>query len=101
MALEVLYSPKVTQWKPSYDGRNKEPITFPVKFSLLLVQGVEGIAVGLSSKILPHNFNEVVDAAIAHLKGEPFTLFPDFQTGGYVDVSRYNDGRRGGAVKVP
>ncbi|NDW17585.1 DNA gyrase/topoisomerase IV subunit A [Dysgonomonas sp. 216] len=99
-ALEVLFNPKTTEWKPSYDGRNKEPITLPVKFPLLLTQGVEGIAVGLSSKILPHNFNEVCDASISHLRGEEFTLYPDFQTGGYIDVSRYNDGERGGAVKV-
>ncbi len=99
-AIEVLFNPKTTEWKPSYDGRNKEPITLPVKFPLLLVQGVEGIAVGLSSKILPHNFNEVCDASIAHLKGEEFTLYPDFLTGGYIDVSKYNDGERGGSVKV-
>lgn len=99
-ALQVLYSPKVTEWVPSYDGRNKEPVTLPVKFPLLLAQGVEGIAVGLSSKILPHNFNELLDACVAHLRGEEFTLLPDFPTGGMMDVSRYNDGRRGGAVKV-
>ncbi|WP_455498547.1 DNA gyrase/topoisomerase IV subunit A [Coprobacter sp.] len=99
-ALDVVFNPKTTQWKPSYDGRNKEPITLPVKFPLLLAQGVEGIAVGLSSKILPHNFNEILDAAIAYLKGESFELFPDFQTGGFVDVTRYNDGERGGSVKV-
>ncbi|MDH6355942.1 topoisomerase-4 subunit A [Dysgonomonas sp. PH5-45] len=99
-ALDVVFNPKTTEWKPSYDGRNKEPITLPVKFPLLLAQGVEGIAVGLSSKILPHNFNELCDAAIAHLNGDGFTLYPDFQTGGYIDVSRYNDGQRGGAVKV-
>lgn len=96
----MVFNPKTTQWKPSYDGRNKEPITLPVKFPLLLAQGVEGIAVGLSSKILPHNFNEILDAAIAYLKGESFELFPDFQTGGFVDVTRYNDGERGGSVKV-
>ena len=99
-ALDVVFNPKTTQWKPSYDGRNKEPITLPVKFPLLLAQGVEGIAVGLSSKILPHNFNEILDAAIAYLRNEPFELFPDFQTGGFVDVTRYNDGERGGSVKV-
>lgn len=99
-ALEVLFNPKTTEWKPSYDGRNKEPISLPVKFPLLLSQGVEGIAVGLSSKILPHNFNEICDASVAHLRGEEFELFPDFQTGGYIDVSKYNDGARGGSVKV-
>ena len=99
-AIEVVFNPKTTDWKLSYDGRNKEPVTLPVKFPLLLMQGVEGIAVGLSSKVLPHNFNELIDASVAHLHGEEFTLYPDFQTGGYVDVSRYNDGERGGAVKV-
>ncbi|MDR2915202.1 MAG: DNA gyrase/topoisomerase IV subunit A, partial [Tannerella sp.] len=99
-ALDVLYNPKTTAWKLSYDGRNKEPISLPVKFPMLLAQGAEGIAVGLSSKILPHNFNELVDAAIAYLRGEPFALYPDFQTGGSIDVSKYNDGERGGAVKV-
>jgi len=99
-ALDVLFSPKVTSWKLSYDGRNKEPQTLPVKFPLLLVQGVEGIAVGLASKILPHNFNELIDASIAYLRGKPFELYPDFMTGGMMDVSRYNDGLRGGAVKV-
>jgi topoisomerase-4 subunit A len=99
-ALEVVFNPKTTEWKPSYDGRNKEPICLPVKFPLLLAQGVEGIAVGLSSKILPHNFNELINASIACLQGEPFEIYPDFQTGGYIDVSRYNDGERGGAVKV-
>lgn len=99
-ALDTLFNAKVTEWVPSYDGRNKEPVVLPSKFPLLLYQGVEGIAVGLSSKILPHNFNEIIDAAVAHLKGEDFTLYPDFATGGYVDVSRYNDGARGGAVKV-
>lgn len=99
-ALETLYSPKVTEWTLSYDGRKKEPVTLPSKFPLLLFQGVEGIAVGLSSKILPHNFNEIIDAAIAHLRGEEFHLFPDFTTGGFVDVSRYNDGERGGSVKI-
>jgi topoisomerase-4 subunit A len=99
-ALDVVFNPKTTEWKLSYDGRNKEPISLPVKFPLLLMQGVEGIAVGLSSKVLPHNFNELLDASVAYLQGEPFTLYPDFQTGGYVDVSRYNDGERGGSVKV-
>jgi len=99
-ALEVLFNPKTTEWKPSYDGRNKEPVTLPVKFPLLLAQGAEGIAVGLSSKILPHNFNEICDACVAHLEGKSFEIYPDFQTGGYIDVGRYNDGERGGAVKV-
>jgi len=99
-ALDVLFSPKVTKWKQSYDGRNKEPQTLPVKFPMLLAQGVEGIAVGLASKILPHNFNELIDASIAILRDQPFELFPDFMTGGMMDVSRYNDGLRGGAVKV-
>lgn len=99
-ALEVVYSPKVTEWQLSYDGRKKEPVTLPVKFPLLLAQGVEGIAVGLSSKILPHNFNELLEAAIAYLRGEEFKLYPDFRTGGFIDVSRYNDGERGGSVKV-
>lgn len=99
-ALETLYSPKITDWTPSYDGRKKEPVTLPVKFPLLLSQGVEGIAVGLSSKILPHNFTEICDAAVSYLRGEEFALYPDFQTGGFIDVSRYNDGERGGAVKV-
>jgi len=99
-ALETVFNPKTTAWKLSYDGRNKEPVTLPVKFPLLLAQGVEGIAVGLSSKILPHNFNELIDASIAYLREEEFALYPDFQTGGYIDVSRYNDGERGGAVKV-
>lgn len=99
-ALDVAFSPKITEWVPSYDGRKKEPVTLPVKFPLLLAQGVEGIAVGLSSKILPHNFNEILDAAVAYLKGEEFSLLPDFQTGGLIDVSRYNDGARGGNVKV-
>lgn len=99
-ALDVVFSPKITEWKASYDGRNKEPITLPVKFPLLLAQGVEGIAVGLSSKILPHNFNEIIDAAIAYLSDEEFELYPDFQTGGLIDVSHYNDGERGGKVRV-
>lgn len=99
-AIETVFNPKTTDWKLSYDGRNKEPISLPVKFPLLLAQGVEGIAVGLSSKILPHNFNELIDASIAHLQGEDFTLYPDFQTGGSIDVSKYNDGERGGSVKI-
>lgn len=99
-ALDVVFNPKTTEWQSSYDGRNREPVTLPVKFPLLLAQGVEGIAVGLSSKILPHNFNELCDAAIAYLKGEPFRLYPDFQTGGSIDVSKYNDGERGGVVRV-
>jgi topoisomerase-4 subunit A len=99
-ANEVVFNPKTTQWKLSYDGRNKEPITLPVKFPLLLAQGVEGIAVGLASKILPHNFNELIDSSIAHLRGEPFVLYPDFLTGGLADVSKYNDGLRGGKVRV-
>ena len=99
-ALDVVFNPKTTEWKLSYDGRKKEPVTLPVKFPLLLAQGVEGIAVGLASKILPHNFNEILDAAIAYLRNEPFELFPDFQTGGFIDVTRYNDGERGGSVKV-
>lgn len=99
-ALETVFSPKITEWTPSYDGRKKEPVTLPVKFPLLLAQGVEGIAVGLSSKILPHNFNEIIDAAIAYLHGREFKLIPDFQTGGLLDASRYNDGARGGSVKV-
>ena len=99
-ALETVFNPKTTLWQLSYDGRNKEPVTLPVKFPLLLAQGVEGIAVGLSSKILPHNFNELLDASVAYLRGEEFTLYPDFQTGGYIDVSKYNDGERGGSVKV-
>lgn len=99
-ALDVLFNPKTTTWKMSYDGRNEEPVTLPVKFPLLLAQGVEGIAVGLASKILPHNFNELLDASVSYLKGEPFEIYPDFPTGGTVDVSKYNDGLRGGTVKV-
>lgn len=99
-ALEVIFNPKTTEWKQSYDGRNKEPVTLPVKFPLLLAMGAEGIAVGLASKILPHNFNELIDATIDYLMGREFTLWPDFPTGGFVDVSKYNDGQRGGAVKV-
>jgi len=99
-ALEVLFNPKTTKWQQSYDGRNREPVTLPAKFPLLLAQGVEGIAVGLASKILPHNFLELIDASVAHLKNEPFELFPDFPTGGFLDVSKYNDGLRGGAIKI-
>ncbi len=99
-ALDVLFNPKTTKWQQSYDGRNREPVTLPAKFPLLLAQGVEGIAVGLASKILPHNFLELIDASVAHLKNEPFELFPDFPTGGFLDVSKYNDGLRGGAIKV-
>ena len=99
-ALDVVFNPKTTEWQLSYDGRNKEPITLPAKFPLLLAQGAEGIAVGLSSKVLPHNFNEICDAAVNYLHGEPFTLYPDFPTGGSIDVSKYNDGQRGGVLKV-
>lgn len=99
-ALDVVFNPKTTEWKLSYDGRNKEPIALPVKFPLLLAQGAEGIAVGLSCKILPHNLNEICDAAISYLHGEDFQLYPDFPTGGSIDVSKYNDGQRGGMVRV-
>lgn len=99
-ALDVLFDPKVTKWTPTYDGRNMEPVTLPAKFPLLLSQGVGGIAAGLSSLILPHNFNEILDAAVAYLKGEEFKLYPDFATGGFIDVNRYNDGARGGKVRV-
>jgi len=99
-ALEVLYSPKITNWQLSYDGRKNEPIHLPVKFPLLLAQGGEGIAVGLSTKILPHNFNELIDASVKILKGKPFTIFPDFPTAGIADISNYNDGMRGGRVRV-
>ncbi|MCL2413137.1 MAG: DNA gyrase/topoisomerase IV subunit A [Bacteroidales bacterium] len=99
-ASDVVFNPKTTHWKSSYDGRNKEPITLPVKFPLLLAQGVEGIAVGLASKILPHNFNELIDASIKVLKNQRFELYPDFQTGGLVDVENYNDGLRGGKIRV-
>lgn len=99
-ALETVFNPKTTDWQLSYDGRNKEPITLPVKFPLLLAQGAEGIAVGLSSKILPHNLNEICDSAVKYLRGEEFKIFPDFATGGSIDVSRYNDGARGGTLKV-
>ncbi len=99
-ALEVAFNPKTTKWLPSYDGRNQEPLTLPMKFPLLLAQGVEGIAVGLACKILPHNFNELVAAAIAHLRKEPFELVPDFPTGGIMDASDYRDGLRGGKIRV-
>lgn len=99
-ALDTVFNPKTTEWQMSYDGRNKEPITLPVKFPLLLAQGAEGIAVGLSTKVLPHNFVEICDAAISYLHEEPFQLFPDFPTGGSIDVSKYNDGQRGGMLKV-
>lgn len=100
LALDVVFNPKTTEWMLSYDGRNQEPVTLPVKFPLLLAQGVEGIAVGLASKILPHNFIELLEASIAHLRGEEFTLYPDFPTGGMIDCGKYNDGLRGGSVKV-
>ena len=99
-AKEVIFDPKVTPWMTSYDGRNQEPTELPVRFPLLLAQGTEGIAVGMASKILPHNFNELIDASIAILKEEPYEIFPDFPTGGLVDCSKYNAGRRGGQVKV-
>ena len=99
-ALDVVFNKKTTEWMRSYDGRNEEPVTLPIKFPLLLAQGTDGIAVGLASKILPHNFNELISACIAHLRGEDFQLLPDFPTGGLMDASRYNDGLRGGAVKV-
>ncbi len=99
-ALEVTFNSKTTEWMSSYDGRNREPVTLPVKFPLLLAMGVEGIAVGLASKILPHNFNELIDASISYLQDKPFVLYPDFPTAGMIDISRYNDGARGGAVKV-
>jgi topoisomerase-4 subunit A len=99
-ALEVLFNPKTTAWKASYDGRNREPVALPAKFPLLLAQGVEGIAVGLASKILSHNFNELIDASIKILQNKEFEIYPDFQTGGLIDVSRYNDGIRGGKVRL-
>jgi topoisomerase-4 subunit A len=99
-ALEVVFSPKITEWQMSYDGRKKEPVNLPVKFPLLLAQGAEGIAVGLSTKILPHNFIELIDASIKHLKGQRFKLYPDFPTGGIIDISNYNDGLRGGKIRV-
>ncbi len=100
LALDVLFNPKTTEWKLSYDGRNNEPVALPAKFPIILAQGVEGLAVGLSTKILPHNFNEICDAAIAYLRKEDFTLYPDFPTGGSIDVSRYNGGQRGGKLRV-
>lgn len=99
-ALDVVFSPKITEWQLSYDGRKKEPVNLPVKFPLLLAQGAEGIAVGLSTKILPHNFNEIIDASVKHLKGQRFKLYPDFPTAGIIDVTNYNDGMRGGKVRV-
>ena len=99
-ALEVVFSPKVTDWQLSYDGRKKEPVHLPVKFPLLLAQGAEGIAVGLSTKILPHNFIELMNASIQHLKGKKYQLYPDFQTGGIIDIQAYNDGNRGGKIRV-
>src|SRR5690606_19621286 len=99
-ALDVVFSPKITDWQLSYDGRKKEPINLPVKFPLLLAQGAEGIAVGLSTKILPHNFIELIEASIKHLRGKSFTIYPDFPTAGIMDVSNYNDGKRGGRIRV-
>ena len=99
-AMEVVFNPKTTNWMTSYDGRNQEPVELPIKFPLLLAQGAEGIAVGLASKILPHNFNELIDASIAHLQGKEFELYPDFPTGGYADCTKYMKGQRGGVVKV-
>ena len=99
-ALEVVFSPKVTDWQLSYDGRKKEPVHLPIKFPLLLAQGAEGIAVGLSTKILPHNFNELLSSSIQHLKGKKISIYPDFQTGGIIDVQNYNDGQRGGKIRV-
>ena len=99
-AIETVFNPKTTEWQLSYDGRNKEPITLPVKFPLLLAQGANGIAVGLSSRVLPHNFNEICEAAVKYLRGEEFHLYPDFPTGGSIDVSKYNDGQRGGTVRI-
>ncbi|PQJ23275.1 DNA gyrase/topoisomerase IV subunit A [Tenacibaculum sp. SG-28] len=100
LALEIVFNPKTTEWQASYDGRKKEPVNLPVKFPLLLAQGAEGIAVGLSTKILPHNFNELIDASVKYLKGRSFTIVPDFLTGGTADFSNYNDGKRGGKVRV-
>ena len=99
-AMDVVYNPKITDWQASYDGRRKEPITLPVMFPLLLAQGAEGIAVGLSTKILPHNFIELIEASIKHLQGKRFKLFPDFPTAGIMDVSNYSDGLRGGKLRV-
>src|SRR5690606_9630780 len=99
-ALEIAFNAKTTDWQLSYDGRKKDPVTLPVKFPMVLSQGVEGIAVGLSTKILPHNFCELIEAAIKHLKGKKFELYPDFLTGGMIDVSNYNAGLRGGKIRV-
>ena len=99
-AKEVIFDPKITNWMTSYDGRNQEPTELPVRFPLLLAQGTEGIAVGMASKILPHNFNELIDASIAYLHGKPFELLPDFPTGGLADCSKYMKGQRGGSVKI-
>src|SRR6201985_823413 len=99
-ALEVVFNADTTNWQLSYDGRKREPVTLPVKFPLLLAQGVEGIAVGLSTKVLPHNFCELIEASIAYLKNKKFELYPDFQTGGYVDISNYNEGQKGSRVRV-
>jgi topoisomerase-4 subunit A len=99
-AVDVIFNPKITEWQQSYDGRNKEPINLPAKFPLLLAQGGEGIAVGLSTKILPHNFIELIDASVKHLKGKKFTIYPDFPTSGAADITNYNDGLRGGKVRV-
>lgn len=99
-ALDVVFNPKITEWQLSYDGRKREPVNLPVMFPLLLAQGAEGIAVGLSTKILPHNFLELIDASIKHLQGKKFTLYPDFVTGGIADITGYNDGLRGGRVRV-
>src|SRR6201996_4199599 len=99
-ALDVAFNNKTTEWALSYDGRKNEPVTLPMKFPLLLAQGAEGIAVGLSTKILPHNFCELIDASVKYLRGKKFELYPDFQTGGMADVTNYNDGKRGGKVRV-
>src|SRR5690606_22950261 len=99
-AMDVVYNPMITEWQSSYDGRKKEPIHLPVMFPLLLAQGAEGIAVGLSTKILPHNFIELIDASVKYLKGKKFTILPDFPTAGIMDASNYNDGMRGGKVRV-
>src|SRR5699024_3488498 len=99
-ALRVVFNPKITEWQISYDGRKKEPVDLPVKFPLLLAQGVEGIAVGLSTRILPHNFIELIDASIKHLRGKRFKLYPDFPTGGLIEIDDYDDGKRGGKVRV-
>ncbi|PSR06431.1 MAG: DNA gyrase/topoisomerase IV subunit A, partial [Bacteroidetes bacterium SW_10_40_5] len=99
-ALEVAFNSKITEWQLSYDGRNKEPVELPMKFPLILAQGIEGIAVGLATKIMPHNFNELIDASIDHLKGKQVDLYPDFPTGGMVDITNYNQGRKGGRLRV-